>query len=261
MIADADILDEYQYRPFDLIEYRLDTVRTHLLDAPLDVVATALTISSINSIISASTHVKAHERATLNVWDIIQSGPVSVEALTTALDTSDPTGSHHVMYYNNKAEMIHRNILDVDFVALAELYQTDWLDCQQQLVRDVTGLGNTKAAFTLANLGVTQAACIDSVMHRAFDATSHFDAVRPFETVVTERYYDRVDRLRELTPEASEQMDRYIWQWCAWSVARNDGFTVHDPWFMLLDELLEPNVFDPPTHTTTTPHSEATHSP
>jgi len=251
MIDDEAILTEYQRRPFELIEHRLSATRNYLVDAPEDVVGTALHLSSINSIMSLNTYVHAHERATASVWDAIQSGQTDREALGERAHQQTPDGSKHVMYYDSKARYVHNNLLAVDWVELARLLRDEGVHaCQQQLVDDVMGLKNRKAGFTLANLGFTDACCMDSIMERAFDVQSgtsagRWDTIYPFDTTVTERYYDRVDELRAETPQASATLDRYCWQWAAWSTHRNDGFAVHDPWFLVLDSILPVDVFDP----------------
>lgn len=250
-ITDATIIDEYRARPFDMIECRLEATRAHLDSAPLDVLATAIRLSTINSILSLNTHVHAHERGTIAVWQALEDGVTALDELSEAAHQSTPSGRNHVMYYNQKAEWIQTNLIDVDYTELGRLLRSDGIKaCQQALVRQVEGLGNRKAAFSLANLGYTDAVCIDSVMERAFEVRSgttegRWSAINPFDTAVTDRYYDRVETLQAETPEASAQLEPYIWQWAAWSAERTDGFNMHDGWFLLLDTLLDADIFTP----------------
>lgn len=247
-ITDKAVLEEYNARPYKHVEHRLKNIRDHLLDAPRDVVATAIHLSTVNSIISTSTHVKAHERGAIAAWEHLQAGNTSKEALAEALDLRSQNGKHAIMYYNNKAEYIQDNLIEVDYDALAKLYQNElWFELQGEMARNVTGLQNVKAAFTMANLGVTEAACMDRIMHSAFEVGDHarFDAKDPFGTAVVDRYYERVEKLRAETPRSAEKLDRYIWQWAAWAAHRDAGFTMHDPWFLLLDTVLDIDVFTP----------------
>lgn len=250
-ITDAAIIDEYRSRPFELIERRLAQTHDHLASAPIDVLATAIRLSTINSICSVNTHVDAHERGTIAVWEALQDGVTDQETLADAVNQSTPTGDAHVMYYNEKARWISENLLAVDYTDLAATLRDDGIvPCQQQLVDEVDGLGNRKAAFTLANLGFTDAACIDGTIERAFGVQrgtteGRWNSVNPFDTTVAERYYDRVEQLRAETPRASTELSPYLWQWTTWQVSRDEGFVAHDPWFLLLDELLEADIFAP----------------
>lgn len=233
----AQIQTQYEHNQpiYDEIQAKLDGVRDVVETAPMFLASQIMMMGDVYSIISANTHVDAHELAYTR---LMSEDASDLDTIQEILGSTRATGehAHAVMYYNNKAKYIVDNLQIVDYTQQVKMLREGEIDeLHRYKVDHVKGIGMRKAAFSLAITGVTEKMCIDSNVARMFGIPDE----DVYDGVVVEKYEAECERLRDQAPELVDEVSNFLWQWLVFDVAREVGVTTHDPWFLSLPGMEE----------------------
>lgn len=200
------------------IDERLNGTRESYLECERETRIRLLYDSSTYALLTANTPLEQADRA----FRIYREHYPDIDRESLAKDF----GENGIGFYNNKAKYIVSNLADRElFRDVDHCIVTDKGDHAQTHLMDASGVGPAKSAFSLAMLGFTDHACLDTHVCQYLDIDP-----REYEKYSADEYKDMVSRAFDQVPELRDEISPFLLQWLLFDLNRGTIET-HDLWF------------------------------
>lgn len=201
------------------IENRLDGTRRSYLESDTDTRLRLLLDITNYAMLTANTPLEQADRSFEIYLDHYPNFDPQSLAITLA--------ENGIGFYNNKARYIHENYNNLDdlFVRVDNLLGSGRENNAQDVLMEASGIGPAKSAFSLAMLGFTDHACIDTHVAQQLGLDP-----RVYERFDATQYKELVEKAFSQVPELKGEISPFLLQWVLFDL--NRGYVeTHDHWF------------------------------
>jgi len=232
-LCDGGIVSQpYQYyrdnkATYDAIADRLERTRQTYLDAPDEVRLRLLFDSATYALLTANTPLQQADKA----FAIYREHYPDITPEVLGKEMAE----NGIGFYNMKATYIRDNLdaRDEIFVPVDNLLVTGKDRHVQQVLMDARGIGPAKSAFTLAMLGFTDHACIDTHVAQYLGIDP-----RIYEKYSADEYRALADEVFSAVPDLRDEVTPFLLQWIVFDIHRGK-IEEHDLWFEHVERISE----------------------
>lgn len=198
---DNDLEAWYQYHREDYrqVKKRLRACRNVMFHGRMDSAVRMLKMSCVNAVLSIQTNRVRHERAF---------------TMHYAGDRSLKTACKETVYGNQKFDWLSYSLTNVNFNNTVSLLRNEnggFEAAHSHLVDNFKGLGDVKAAFALAMIGVWELACPDTRTKQVLGIEGRINTKGQFQ-----------DALEQIDSSIDIDEPLFIKQWCCYDMKEQE---------------------------------------